>query len=117
MKNENDPLKMLVGCELSSLEFVRDYLQFRFDGPMITAYTLPRVKFEEETYEPGVLGYYDTLCSCISSTIRSASIIEDKEISLEFDSGIKLTIPLKPEDSQGTEAAIFRKNSDEWWVW
>jgi hypothetical protein len=117
MKNEIDPLKMLIGYELSSLEFVRDYLQLRFDGPMITAYSLPKIKSEEETYEPGVLGYCDTLCSCISSTVRSASIVEGKEISLEFDSGIKLTISLKSEDYQGAEVAIFRKNSDEWWVW
>ena len=38
------PLSVLIGHQLSSVEFVQDYLQLRFDGPCLTAVTHPRVR-------------------------------------------------------------------------
>jgi hypothetical protein len=37
-KTFDDALKQLIGEQLSSIEFVQDYLQLRFDGPCLTVY-------------------------------------------------------------------------------
>jgi hypothetical protein len=37
------PLSMLIRLQLSSVEFVQDYLQLHFDGPCVAAVTHPRV--------------------------------------------------------------------------
>jgi hypothetical protein len=42
-----DVIGKIVGNELSSVTFVRDYVQFAFDGPVLTAYasdSSPRIK-------------------------------------------------------------------------
>ncbi len=49
----------LVSRDLSSVEFVQDYIQFRFDGPCLTTLTLPSVQVENETRTVETEGYRD----------------------------------------------------------
>jgi len=42
--------KKLIGEQLSSVEFVQDYLQLHFDGRTITAYVWPKVFVNIETF-------------------------------------------------------------------
>jgi hypothetical protein len=39
----SNPLLILQGQELNGVTFIRDYIQFQFDGPVLNAYTLPTV--------------------------------------------------------------------------
>lgn len=114
---DTQPLNLIVGSELSSVEFVRDYVQFRFDGPYLTAITTPVIQDGESLYKWGTFGYCDILCKCIGVTLRNAFVLPDKEIYLEFDNDIRITISLKPEDYFGPEAAIFSKSEQDVWVW
>jgi len=49
-------VESLAGEELSAVSFVRDYVEFHFDGPVLRALTNPRVEIDGETIsfpEPG----------------------------------------------------------------
>ena len=61
----DQPLNILVGKEISSVEFVRDYLQFRFDGPCLTSITNPFVIVENRIYKRSDAGFCDILLSFI----------------------------------------------------
>ena len=41
-----DALRHLVGLPMASVEFVQDYVQLHFDGPTMTAYTLPTMSLK-----------------------------------------------------------------------
>jgi hypothetical protein len=46
-------LSCIVGQELTAVEFVQDYLQLRFDGPLLTLFVWPDVFREEGSYAYG----------------------------------------------------------------
>jgi hypothetical protein len=114
---KSDPLQPLVGEELSAVVFVRDYIQFQFDGPGLTAVNDPTVEAQGRIYQPAVQGYRDALCERIGHSVVSAEIAEGQEIRIEFDDHSKISISLRPDDyAHGPEAAIFDHGEDTW-VW
>jgi hypothetical protein len=110
-------LHSIVGRELRSVEFVRDYVQLHFDGPTITAVTDPVVTVGEKQYERTTLGYRDVLCDRIGRTVRMAVVEEDERIVLEFDDKTCLIVSLREEDYRGPEAVIFQNGPQDTWVW
>ena len=111
------PLAVLVGTRLSSIEFVQDYVQLRFDGPCLTAITHPSIKVGDVWYKWESPGYRDMLCGRIAKTVRVASVNEGDEIRLEFEDQAQIAISLKPQDYCGAEAAIFDDGPQDHWVW
>ena len=101
------PLAVVVGRQLSSVEFIQDYLQFRFDGACLTAITHPRVKVGEAWFEWGTPGYRDQLCDRIKKVVTRAAVSEGREICIKFDDGACISISLRPDDYRAAEAAIF----------
>jgi hypothetical protein len=115
-----DPLGILEGRQLSSVTFVMDYLQLSFDGPVLTAYTLPSVLVTGVGYLSGQTGYCDALRSCIGSLVRKAFSREGEHIRLDFENGSTILISLRDEDSKGPEAAEFvdhAANPETWVVY
>jgi hypothetical protein len=112
-----EPLNPIVGSQLSSVEFVQDYVQLRFDGPCLAAFTPPSVRVGKAWFKWGSPGYRDLLCDRIGATVCTASVAEEKEIRIEFDDGALISISLRPEDYCGAEAALFDNGSEETWVW
>jgi hypothetical protein len=111
-------LNALVGRELSSVEFVRDYLQLRFDGLCLSAITMPVVRRDELAIIPGAVGYCDALVALIGSEVDSAVTEENKVLRVVFRKGVSIEISLRPEDyKHGPEAAILRNPPDVIWVW
>lgn len=111
------PLAVLVGCQLSSVEFVQDYLQLRFDGPCLTAVTHPKVYVENTWFVWGTPGYRDRLCERIGKMVSTASVVESQAICIEFDDKSCIAISLRPEDYRAAEAAIFDNGHEDSWVW
>lgn len=111
------PLSVLIGRQLSSVEFVQDYLQLRFDGPYLTAITHPRVSVGNMCWKWGMPGYRDRLCERIGSVVTRAPVSEGGEICLEFDDGARLSISLHSDDYRAAEAAIFDNGDQGCWVW
>ena len=111
------PLVVLVGCQLSSVEFVQDYVQLRFDGPCLTAVTHPSVRVGNRWFVWGEPGYRDQLCERISKQVSTACVVEGHEICLEFEDTSCIAISLRPEAYRAAEAAIFDDGQGGWWVW
>ena len=102
----------VVGEQLSSVEFVQDYVQLRFDGPTLTAYVWPVVKSSEGTVRFGEPDYRNVLCGRIGHKILAVSVEEEKAINLRFDDGSQVSVSLRPEDHSGPEAGTFRVIND-----
>jgi hypothetical protein len=109
-----DALRKLVDHVLSSVEFVADYVQLRFDGPTLTAYTTPAVVRNNEKYLWGEPGYRDALCGEIGHQLRQIAV--DEQVRLTFDDGVSVLISLRDEDYSGPEALHFSLDKDHWWV-
>ncbi len=86
-------LEMLVGAEVGSVCFVRDYVELHFDGPILRALSDPVVEIAGiETTFPAE-GSRDGLCLLIGKEIVAAR--EDTEaLILEFGGSMLLRIPL-----------------------
>ena len=104
-------LTELVGRELSSVEFVRDYLQLHVDGASLTAYTLPVVTVNCESLNLRQPGYRDALCSQIGDKVTCAESHNDC-VSIAFARGTTVSISLLEADYQGPEALQFRLDTD-----
>jgi hypothetical protein len=114
----NNPLSTLIDRELSSIEFVLDYYQFRFRGPVLTVIVEPILTVNNHTYEYGAPEYYNLLLQCIGKTVITASVIEDEALDISFSNHYAIHISLRPEDHISPEAVIFDDiPSKRCWVW
>jgi hypothetical protein len=119
-QNLNKPiLKFLEMLELVGITFIRDYIQFLFDGPVLNTYTFPQIKIDNKIVTSVDIGYYDTLCSLINKKIVFANEDEKEEkIVIKFESDIELLVSLKSEDRNCAEAAMLQLETDGGWnVW
>ncbi len=112
-------LKFLETLELVGIAFIRDYIQFLFDGPVLNTYTLPLIKIESKIIMSTDFGYYDTLCRLIGKKIISAYEDEKEEkITIKFESDVELFVSLKPEDRNCAEAVMLQLETEgKWNVW
>jgi len=107
MKEELPNLNSLAGEQLSSVIFVADYVQFDFNGPVLSAFSPPVVETLGVRYRFPEPGSRDALCSLIQQFVASARAQDDRIIDVTFDSGARLSISLGPEAHDGPEAATF----------
>lgn len=109
-------IKTLENTEVSSVIFIRDYLQFYFEGEQnngtLTTYSLPVSVVNGRYFESGTIGYRDSLCSLINHQVKKSKIISDQNIILTFDNDDRLEVSLKKEDRSGHEAAMLRVNNE-----
>lgn|SRR5690554_6079715 len=112
-------LKFLETLELVGITFIRDYIQFLFDGPVLNTYTLPLIKIENKIITSTDFGYYDTLCSLINKKILLANEDEKEEkIIIKFEGDVEFFVSLKSEDRNCVEAAMLQLEADdEWNIW
>jgi hypothetical protein len=106
------------GAQLSSVTFVQDYVQLNFDGPSLTAITLPAVVIGELQVVPGARGYRDALCAQIGKIVLRCDVRVGDRLQIEFNDSSVLTISLKSQDYRAEEAVVFRHNrTTEWASW
>jgi hypothetical protein len=111
-----DGMSELVGQPLASVEFVQDYVQLHFDGPTLTAYTLPTVRSNlSEMLECGDPGWRELLCKPIGSVVRRTQVLPER-VSIEFENGVVVEVSLKDEDYKGPEALQFSLDAVRTWV-
>jgi hypothetical protein len=108
-------LKRLEGEQLSSIEFVRDYVQLRFDGPCLSVYNSHHIASNNSRISWGEPGYRDALCKLIAHTVERATL-SDEGISLRFDNDAVWTLSLKKENSSGPEAYYFVDQEGNSWA-
>jgi hypothetical protein len=110
-----DALGKLVGNELSSVTFVRDYVQLAFDGPSMHAYTTPSVACGSEVLSLGQPGYRDVLCKEIGCRVERTEV-DNQRLSIVFENGVAVSISLRDEDYRGPEALRFSLDDKCDWV-
>ena len=117
-KDKPDFLTIIRGRQLSAVVFVQNYVQLQFDGPGLTAYTLPVVVIGERRLEAGSPGYRDGLCAQITKIVQNAYVQEGQRFQVDFEDGCSIAISLRPEDRRGPEAIWFHSGRQkEWGVW
>jgi hypothetical protein len=107
MTDELPNLGSLTGEQLSSVIFVADYVQFDFNGPILSAFSPPIVEVQGVRYRFPDRASRDALCSLIQQFVASARAEDNHSISVVFDSGARLSISLSSDDYEGPEAATF----------
>jgi hypothetical protein len=113
---EEEVLQQIVGEKLSSVEFVQDYVQLRFDGPTLTAITQPVVGVGSRSFGWNEPGYRDELCDLIGRTVVSARIRAGESLHVQFDGDAEVKISLRLEDYRAAEAVHFQADPASWFA-
>ncbi|MBP3951788.1 hypothetical protein [Bacillus suaedae] len=104
-------LESLEKSDLSSVVFIRDYIQFVFEGEkenvILSAFTQPSTIVSNQIYEFQSAGWRDALCTLINKIVRTAIAEEGIAIKITFEDGDVLEISLRKEDYEGPEAAML----------
>ena len=111
-----DPLACIKGAVLSSVEFVHDYIQLRFDGPCLTVNAPFNIVVGGQRFQKGSPGYRDAVCERIGRTVKWAAVVLEQYVHIDFDDKSRLSISLSPGDHVGPEAAVLTDN-DKVVVW
>ncbi|TKC09075.1 hypothetical protein [Pedobacter frigoris] len=110
--------KSIIGEQLSSVEFVQDYLQLHFDGNTLTFYSWPEVNLESINYKIGDIMYRDALCKIIASEVNNVVLLENTRLELFFtnDSSISLSLVRDQSNSSLAEFLYFVDVNEKWFV-
>lgn len=111
------PFDNILGEELSSVEFVADYVQLRFNSPPVNLYVWPRVHADGAVLERPADGYIEALVGLIGRRLVKADEVLDMGLVLDFDDGTRLAVPLDGTDAQGPEVAEFGGEPGGLWTW
>jgi hypothetical protein len=106
----------LCGNKLSSVEFVMDYLQLRFDGPCINVNNPLTVRTPKKQITSRDNGFRDLLCQQISKQVITIDLEEDKALNIYFDNNSRISISLRPEDYTSPEAIYAHGFKDNGWL-
>jgi len=106
----------LIGNQLSSVEFVQDYLQIRFDGPTINVNNPITVTTEQRQITSWNEGFRDLICSQITKIVHAIDITPDKEFRILFTDKSEIAISLLPENYTSPEAIYAHGFKDNQWL-
>lgn len=104
----------LIGRQLSSIEFVQDYLQLRFDGPSINVTNPLTVNSKETEITSWNAGFRDLLCGQITKIVQNVTYEPENALTIRFIDNSRIAISLRPEDYSSPEAIYafgFKKNN------
>jgi hypothetical protein len=116
-------ITILEKSELSSVVFVRDYLQFVFEGEhknvRLSSFTLPNAVVNGVEHKENSDGWRDALCSLINKVVKEATAVDGELIKIIFEDGDGLEISLQEDDYEGPEAAMLYEENEngQWMVW
>ena len=115
-RERRHPLASLVGSDLVFVTFVRDYVQLNFGGPPLNLYVWPRLHRASAVLKREAPGYADALIGLINAHVTAVDELLDLGLVLDFETGLRLTVPLDGTDTVGPEVAEFA-GPDGFMVW
>jgi hypothetical protein len=113
----NELLSRLVGLELGSVVFVRDYVQLVFDGPRLTCFVWPMISVGGSVLGIHDAGYRDALCSLIGHSVTATTEATGQGLRVDFTLG---SVVLHPsiDEVDGPEIGMLDGFDDHaWMVW
>jgi hypothetical protein len=121
---DDSPLARLVGQDLDTVAFVRDYIELRIDYSTLRALGPVAGSIDGVGWQLGDDGATDLLRRYIGRTVTAAEIVEDEHIRLAFGGEDRIDVSLRPADRVGPEAANFmparvdgRPDTGAMWIW
>lgn len=113
--NSKNLLESLPNEQLSSVEFVQDYLQLHFEDKTLTCYIWPYIKSNDQEYRNGDVGYKDQMCNLIANRVLHVAFIENVTLIITFldASEIILSLDSSNVDIVG-EIAILSDAENNW---
>ena len=119
----------LVGAEVGSIVFVRDYVQIYMDKDhaeplppgsvadvIVNAYSDPEVITGATRLKKGDAGWRDALCDLIGRTVTRVKVKADRELLVAFGDETALVVSLADADKHGPEA-VYVQGPRGWWVY
>ena len=103
--DDDSPFETLLGEELDTVSFVRDYVELRIGGAVIRSLTDPTGSVDGVSWTFPRPGAADRLRAYIGRTLEEADLRPDEHLLLTFDGGATIEISLRPDDRPGPEAA------------
>jgi hypothetical protein len=97
----------IIGEDLNAVEFVQDYVQLRFDTPVLTLYAWPHILLSEFSIAYGEPEYRNALCSLIGEKVEEATLEEGDSLTVKFENDTVIALSLREEDLDGPEAGAF----------
>lgn len=86
MTNGTDELSSIVDIELSGVAFIRDYIEFMFDGPILRVNGILNIYVEGRQIQRGDADFLSSLIDLIGATVLGAqSTNESIKIKLDGD--------------------------------
>ena len=105
----------LVGCQLSSIEFVQDYLQLKFDGPTINVTNPLTVNDNKSEITSWNKGFRDLLCNQITKIVKDVTFEPGKALTIYFIDDSRISVSLISEDYSSPEAIYAHGfKNDDW---
>lgn len=104
-------LDALIAQPLSSVEFVYDYIQLRFDWRCLSIYAPITVEHGSHASVQGNAGFPDAIVACIGGQLQSFEL-NDHRLVLSLSNDRRVIVPLVPDED---EAALL--NLDEGPMW
>ncbi|WP_335991936.1 hypothetical protein [Glycomyces sp. MUSA5-2] len=121
-EQDDDLLTRLVGAELYSVQFVRDYVQLHFESPgeapYLSCFVMPEIRSLHGVHTQEILerspGYADALRALIGEEVRAVSAAAGTGLTLELRTS---AIIVNPTSAQliGPEIAMLSGFSDRAW--
>lgn len=107
MSKDIRELSDLVGEEISAVCFVRDYVEFHFDGSILRSLSNPSVFVHGTKHRFPEAGSRDALCRVIGSAVRAVNLEEQRALKVTTTDDCEITIPLDAKNLRGPEAMHF----------
>lgn len=102
-------LDLLLGEELTSVEFMAESVALHFGESTLTLFAWPLIADGEGiSIGYGEPGYRDALCFSLGLGVEKTTYTEGNELTLEFDNGAVLALSLREEDLNSPEAGEFK---------
>jgi len=100
-------LDELLNCEISGVNFVRDYFELHFDGPVLRILGEFAIRKGDSRFVEGTDFWRDALCSMIGSAPNAVSFDAMNACAIRFPGDIVLEIDLLPSARSGPETMHF----------
>jgi len=117
-KRLTSPLQLVVGCKLTAVSFVMDYLQLEFSPYGFLIYNWPILSIDGKTTRFAEGGYRECLRTFVGKQVSGVDEYLDKGLALEFLDGSSFSVPLKVgADFPSPEVAEFSGPNINGFVW
>lgn len=118
-----DPLRLLIGQEVSAVCFVRDYVELHFDGPVLRALSDPFGMYGRHGWRFPAQGSLELMRCYIGKTVDGYELDPDRILAVDFGEH-RFAIPLDQASRVGPEAAHLigvdetgQTDARAMWIW